>query len=251
MEFDSMVVYRTWMETFDDLDNETVGEIIKMIMHYGMNGEDISDDMSPAARAIFKMSKGNIDASNQKRINGAKGGKAKGKQTESESQSESQADEKQIASKPQANEKQPTSNKDKDVNKDVNRDVNVNNIKTSSSPRSATDARFDIFWQTYPNKVGKENARKAWSKIKPDAELFDKIIKKVEELKVCDDWTKDGGQYVPHPATWLNRGGWDDEIPKSRSPGRKNSFQNFTGRTRTEKDYEDIERGLLGVRRRA
>ena len=251
MEFDSMVVYRTWMETFDDLDNETVGEIIKMIMHYGMNGEDISDNMSPAARAIFKMSKGNIDASNQKRINGAKGGKAKGKQTESESQSESQADEKQTESKPQANEKQPTSNKDKDVNKDVNRDVNVNNIKTSSSPRSATDARFDIFWQTYPNKVGKENARKAWSKIKPDAELFDKIIKKVEELKVCDDWTKNGGQYIPHPATWLNRGGWDDEIPKSRSPGRKNSFQNFTGRTRTQKDYEDIERGLLGVRRRA
>ena len=243
MEFESMVVYRTWMETFDDLDNETVGEVIKMMMHYGMDGEDISDQMSPAARAIFKMSKGNIDANKQKRTSGAKGGKAKGKQTESKPK----ANNKQTASKSQADEKQTATNE----NDNENENVNENIIKTSSSPRSATDARFDIFWQTYPNKVGKENARKAWSKIKPDAELFDKIIKKIEELKVCDDWTKNGGQYVPHPATWLNRGGWDDEIPKSRSPGRKNSFQNFTGRTRTQKDYEDIERGLLGVRRRA
>jgi hypothetical protein len=159
-------------------------------------------------------------------------------------------------SKPKSNENQTeiktetNEEEKKNIEEEKEEDIEKD-IKTSSSPRSATDARFDIFWQTYPNKVGKENARKAWSKIKPDAELFDKIIKKVEELKVCDDWTKNGGQYVPHPATWLNRGGWDDEIPKSRSPGRKNSFQNFTGRTRTQKDYEDIERGLLGVRRRA
>jgi hypothetical protein len=246
MEFDSMVVYRTWMETFDDLDNETVGEIIKMIMHYGMNGEDISDNMSPAARAIFKMSKGNIDASNQKRINGAKGGKAKGKQAESESQ----ADEKQTASKPQANEKQPTSNKDKDVNKDVNRDVNNNNIKTSSSPRSATDARFDIFWQTYPRKAKRKDAEKAWKKINPDKDLFDKIIKAVSDWRFSEQWTKDGGQYIPYPATWLNGGQWEDEIPKVRTPVKKNQFSNFPQRGYTETDYNELERRMLTERRR-
>ena len=23
---------------------------------------------------------------------------------------------------------------------------------------------------------------------------------------------KDGGQFIPHPSTWLNRNGWEDEI---------------------------------------
>ena len=61
MKYDSMVIYRTWMETLDDLDNETAGEVIKMIMHYGMNGEDISDEMTPAARAIFRLMKPILD----------------------------------------------------------------------------------------------------------------------------------------------------------------------------------------------
>ena len=242
MEFDSMVIYRTWMETFDDLDNETVGEIIKMIMHYGMNGEDISDNMSPAARAIFKMSKGNIDASNQKRISGAKGGKAKRKQTESESQ----ADEKQTASKPQANEKQPLSNKDKDVNRDVNKNNNIN----LCPPKSASDARFEIFWQTYPRKAKKKDAEKAWKKINPDKDLFDKIIKAVSDWKFSEQWTKDGGQYIPYPATWLNGGQWEDEIPKVRAPVKKNQFSNFPQRGYTETDYEELERKMLTERRR-
>lgn len=241
MEFESMVVYRTWMETFDDLDNETVGEVIKMMMHYGMDGEDISDQMSPAARAIFKMSKGNIDANKQKRTSGAKGGKAKGKQKESKPK----ANGKQTESKTQADEKQTATNENDNENENVNE-----NIKPSLSPRSASDARFDIFWQTYPRKAGRESALKVWKEINPDSALFEKIIKKVEELKTCEDWKKENGRFVPNPQKWLESGGWDDEIPKSRSPGKKkNSFQNFTGRERTDKDYEDIERELLGIRR--
>jgi hypothetical protein len=25
------------------------------------------------------------------------------------------------------------------------------------------------------------------------------------------EWTKDGGQFIPHPATWLNQKRWEDE----------------------------------------
>lgn len=71
---------------------------------------------------------------------------------------------------------------------------------------------FEVFWKAYPKKVGKGAARKAWDKIKPNAELHKKIITAVEKAKNCDQWQRDNGQYIPHPTTWLNQGRWDDEL---------------------------------------
>ncbi len=34
----------------------------------------------------------------------------------------------------------------------------------------------------------------------------------IEKAKQTKDWQKDGGQYIPYPATWLNARGWEDEI---------------------------------------
>ena len=33
----------------------------------------------------------------------------------------------------------------------------------------------------------------------------------LQKFTACDQWKKDGGQFIPHPATWLNQEGWDDE----------------------------------------
>ena len=30
-----------------------------------------------------------------------------------------------------------------------------------------------------------------------------------EQIK--KEWKKDGGKYIPHPATWLRARGWEDE----------------------------------------
>lgn len=35
----------------------------------------------------------------------------------------------------------------------------------------------------------------------------------VERQKCSDQWTQNNGQFIPHPATWLNQGRWDDELP--------------------------------------
>ena len=29
--------------------------------------------------------------------------------------------------------------------------------------------------------------------------------------KIADDWEKDDGRFIPHPSTWLNAHGWEDE----------------------------------------
>lgn len=69
---------------------------------------------------------------------------------------------------------------------------------------------FDIFWESYPLKQGKKQAKKAWEKIKPNDELLEKIIKAVEKHKKMNKKWADG--YTPHPATFLNQERWEDEV---------------------------------------
>ncbi len=76
---------------------------------------------------------------------------------------------------------------------------------------------FNIFWPVYPRKVAKRRALRAWLKIKPDEELVSRIIDAVKAHAKTDQWTKDNGQYIPHPATWLNGEQWNDAIEGKQS----------------------------------
>lgn len=71
---------------------------------------------------------------------------------------------------------------------------------------------FDMFWTSYPRKDGKANAIKAFQKIAPDDNLLAKILGSLEAFCSSDQWRRDGGQFVPHAATWLNQRRWEDEI---------------------------------------
>jgi hypothetical protein len=70
---------------------------------------------------------------------------------------------------------------------------------------------FLAFWNLYPKKVGKLDALKAWSSKNGSRPSIEIISKKISELKQSEQWQKNNGQFIPNPATWLNRGGWDDE----------------------------------------
>ena len=75
----------------------------------------------------------------------------------------------------------------------------------------ADSASFDAFWQAYPKKKAKDAARKAWGRRKPDAALQARILSAIAAQSRSEDWTKDGGKFIPFPATWLNQGRWQDE----------------------------------------
>lgn len=70
---------------------------------------------------------------------------------------------------------------------------------------------FDEFWAEYPRKVGKDAARKAFDKRKPSRELLGRMLASIRAQVQTVDWQKDGGQFIPHPTTWLNEGRWQDE----------------------------------------
>lgn len=74
-----------------------------------------------------------------------------------------------------------------------------------------TCADFETFWDAYPKKKSKGTARKAFTKALQKTS-FDTIMNALYKMRDTKEWTKDDGQYVPYPATWLNGEGWDDEI---------------------------------------
>lgn len=77
------------------------------------------------------------------------------------------------------------------------------------------DDLFDEFWRLYPKKKSKLDAKKAWRQVKGHT-IFEKIIKAVKMANSSDpQWKKNGGDYIPFPATWLRAGGWDNEFNES------------------------------------
>jgi hypothetical protein len=85
--------------------------------------------------------------------------------------------------------------------------------KTSSSP-APPSMEFDTFWAQYPRKVGKQAAIKAYAR-SLKLTTPDKIIAGVKLLKT-ETVGKDA-DFIPHPASWLNAGRWDDE-PSTGKP---------------------------------
>lgn len=70
---------------------------------------------------------------------------------------------------------------------------------------------FDDFWARYPRRVGKQAARKAWERLDLGNGLLERIMQAVLDQRQSEAWTKDAGQFIPHPATWLNGKRWEDE----------------------------------------
>jgi hypothetical protein len=70
------------------------------------------------------------------------------------------------------------------------------------------EPEFGKFWEFYPRKKAKGDAYKAWLQTKQKRPPLAAILKAIVVLRESEDWTKDNGQFVPYPATWLRSWGW-------------------------------------------
>lgn len=77
------------------------------------------------------------------------------------------------------------------------------------------DQGFETFWRCYPRKASKKDALRAWNKLDPNEDLVQQIIEAVIWQSQSDDWLRDGGRYVPYPATFLRGERWTDEKPET------------------------------------
>lgn len=95
--------------------------------------------------------------------------------------------------------------------------VELQTIKALPSPKRAAPRpapqqdEFTAFWRAYPRKEKKPDAMKAWLQESPP---LDAVIADVERRRSTPDWLKDGGKFIPHPATYLRQRRWEDEVPR-------------------------------------
>lgn len=75
-------------------------------------------------------------------------------------------------------------------------------------------SEFDTFWKMYPNKKGRAVAERCWSKLSANEKTL--ALEALPKHCECDQWKKDAGQFIPHPATWLNQKRWEDEITETQ-----------------------------------
>ena len=98
-------------------------------------------------------------------------------------------------------------------------------------------ARFDEFWDLYPNRKGKADALAKWKARGLDA-IADRILEDVRNRIERDpDWLRG---YPPHGSTYVNQKGWEDDIPPPRgvngtpaaSDNQRPIGRDFTGSAR-------------------
>lgn len=73
--------------------------------------------------------------------------------------------------------------------------------------RVALEGGFAEFWSAYPNKKAKGEAEKAWKAMAPDLAV---VLPALGAQRRSEQWMKDGGRFIPYPATWLRGRRWED-----------------------------------------
>lgn len=72
---------------------------------------------------------------------------------------------------------------------------------------------FDRWWREWPpggRKKGKADSRRKWLRAKLEP-LGEEIVSALRRCKVSRDWTKNDGEFIPLPMTWLNQTPWETD----------------------------------------
>ena len=85
----------------------------------------------------------------------------------------------------------------------------------AAATREDMAAAFERFWTAWPKKVAKADAQKAWAQLARERILppVGVIVAAIEAQSRTRQWRKEDGMFIPHPATWLRRRQWTDELP--------------------------------------
>lgn len=90
-------------------------------------------------------------------------------------------------------------------------------IKAEKFSKKRIEDAFEKWWELYPRKIGKKNARDRFVKIFEQCEtieeardLLNEMARSVKMQSDTEQWAET--RFIPHPATWLNQERWTDRI---------------------------------------
>ncbi len=250
----SFVLYCDYREHLALLSDSERGQLLMAIFDYQSDG--VLPNLPAAAQMAFSFIKAQLDKDadkyaqtvRQRSEAGKKSADAKKQnqptttninETQETQQSPTNSNEVQQSST-STNEAQQTATNSTD---NVNVNDNVNVIYNPPLPptggsggetKSDCKEAFEKFWAAYPKKTAKQQAIKAWQKLNPDKVLINAILSSLEQQKRSVQWTKDGGQFIPYPATWLTGRRWEDKL---ELPPRASSESSF--------DVSEVEKRIM------
>lgn len=107
----------------------------------------------------------------------------------------------------------------------VNSSNSTNVVKKRVRKKYEDTPEFEAFWNAYPKQKAKTEAREAFAKVDVPLQT---LLDALEVQKRSNDWLKDGGQYIPYPAKWLNKRRWEDAVDtKPQQKGRYDNLMNL------------------------
>lgn len=89
--------------------------------------------------------------------------------------------------------------------------VQASSTNAAQEPQNAPVSDFDTFWALVPRRVGKRAAERAWRTVERRGESLEAI----GGMRAYAQAYAQSGvdlKYIPHPSTWLNRRGWEDDL---------------------------------------
>ena len=228
-------LYLDMLETFEDLTDEEAGLVIKSLLAY-CNGQDVQP-LTGGAKIVFGLLRRQFERDSEsyenKRLklseNGKKGGRPKANETKENQLLFSES------KKSQEEEKEEDKEKEKDKDKDKKKEK-----------ADALASKFARFWSVYPRHEAKQTALRAFQKINPDESLLETMLSAIARFKETAQWQENGGQFIPHPATWLNQRRWEDEPLKAetRSVFQKPRVDSYDQRPNEEPDMDSVPQWL-------
>lgn len=203
-------IYFDWLDVTQDLTPEEKGNLIDAVVSYAC-GLEYEQYLTGCARIAFRFFKGQVDRNAAISEVRSKAGSNKANTNKPEQTPTN-------ANKPEQTATNAPKEKDKEKDKDTNKEKEL---------------LFERFWKAYPRKVNKPGAKRAFDKLGVDEALLQTMLTAIDKQKRTAQWQENGGQYIPHPATWLNGHRWEDEVCTGK---KQNPAANFT-----ERDYDGVD----------
>ena len=97
---------------------------------------------------------------------------------------------------------------------------------------------FDKFYALYPRKQGRRAAEKSWQRLSSleQQDALEALPNHIEYWKL----KQTEKEFIPHPATWLNQGRWEDELDMEVKKNKKPDLPWYSTEELTAKKAQEV-----------
>ena len=98
---------------------------------------------------------------------------------------------------------------------------------------------FNEFYALYPRKQGRRAAEKSWQRLsnQEQQDALEALLNHLEYWKLKQT-EKD---FIPHPATWINQGRWEDELDMEVKKNKKPELPWYSNEELTKAKAQEVQ----------